>query len=185
MRVHFWISEMCEVPLSLLPGPLSLVVVETVRFLSMGQEDLYGNYSNLIEPCAKKPVRKQINQKYKFERYFLASWYKITPDGLTCRPNQSINQSVIVCHGYPNAWWVGTFPNSKQYNTHTHTLNPACTHTHNSYIYTHTHTTWWRTQRKMMLTSQLWRPITIHVLKGHDKWWRTRNIKNLTFCSHF
>ena len=56
------------ISLPLLPGPLWPIVEVPDRISSMGEVDLFKNYSCSIEPCTnKKNIKKQQHKKKKIE----------------------------------------------------------------------------------------------------------------------
>ena len=86
------ISEVWNTPsLALLPGPLSPGVVIPVRVSSMGQKDLFKNYSYLIGLSTFKKFLKNIKKVNMNIHNSLTSIHKITLYSVTCN-SKSINQ---------------------------------------------------------------------------------------------
>ena len=86
VMLHFWRSEgLCRIlSLPLLPGWLWLGLVVPVKIPCMDQIDLFKKYLYLIGLYAKKPCKKQLHKKCKYECNSLTSWHKIRLDKLMC-----------------------------------------------------------------------------------------------------
>ena len=90
-------SGECEVHLYSHHFQVPFEVVKLVRFPSMGQIDLFKNYSYSIWLCAKNFVTTQKMEIWTYnERDSLTFWHKISQDRLLCRSNQSIYELRLI-----------------------------------------------------------------------------------------